>query len=96
MHATGRAPCLEIRARQRVDLLAVKGDERIGIEIETGKSDAVANVKNCLLSEFSKNVVIATNDSALAKVERQLGEAGLLMVNRVDVVLRDALTGLAA
>ena len=39
-----------------VDLVAYKGNEKIAVEIETGKSDAVGNVKKCLEAGFEKIV----------------------------------------
>ena len=75
----------------RVDVLATKKDERIGIEIETGKSDVVSNVKQCLLSKFARIIVVATNQTALAKIERQLAQAGLVVPARIQLVLRDEL-----
>ncbi len=77
------------RVGGRVDVLALKKRERVAIEVETGKSDVVGNVKNNLLSKFERIVIVATDDEAMAKVERQLGEAGLLIANRVQVILRD-------
>jgi hypothetical protein len=69
----------------RVDVLAVKGDERIGVEIETGESDLVGNVRNGLLDGFARVIVVATDRTALAKVERALGRAGLLGVGQVEI-----------
>ena len=79
----------------RVDVLASKGGERIGIEIETGKSDALANVRNGLRSGFRRVIVAATDEVALRKVERQLAEAGLLTPSRIQLVLRDEFSRLA-
>jgi DNA-binding MarR family transcriptional regulator len=45
---------------QSVDLVAMKGNERIAIEIETGKSDPEANVRKCREAGFEKIVVIPT------------------------------------
>lgn len=77
------------RANGWVDVLATRNGRRIGIEIETGKSDVVANVKNGILSKFTKILVVATDEEAMAKVERQLAQAGLLIPNQVELVLRD-------
>ncbi len=77
------------RAGGRVDVLAVKNGERVGIEVETGKSDVVANVRNCLRSGFARVMVVATDEVAMRKVERQLAEAGLLIPTRVELGLRD-------
>ena len=76
----------------RVDVLATNDKEQIGIEIETGKSDVVSNVKNCLLSRFARIVVVATNQTALAKIERRLAQAGLVVPTRIQLVLRDELS----
>ncbi|MFG0252522.1 MAG: hypothetical protein ACF8NJ_06575 [Phycisphaerales bacterium JB038] len=42
------------RVGGRVDVLAEKGGKRVAVEIETGKSDADANVRNCLASGFDE------------------------------------------
>lgn len=73
----------------RVDVLAKKAGESTAVEIETGKSDVVSNVKQDLLAGFSRVRVVATDEAALRRVEGQLARAGLLLPRRVDVVLRD-------
>ena len=60
----------------------------MAIEVETGKSDVIANVKNGILSKFTRIVVVATDETALAKVEQQLARLGLLIPNRVELVFR--------
>lgn len=75
------------RVGGRVDILAEKNEQRIGIEIETGKSDVVANVRNCLRSRFDKVLVVATDEHALRIVERRLAETNLLIAGRVDVFI---------
>lgn len=59
--------------------------ERIGIEIETGKSDVIGNVKNGLRS-FRKLLVAATSDVAYARIQQHLEASGLLLPNRVRIV----------
>lgn len=73
------------RVGGRVDILAEHDDERVGIEIESGNSDAVRNVKNGLRSGFTRIEVVATSQDALQQVERNLGKAGLLIPGRVAV-----------
>ena len=73
----------------RVDALAVKNGERGGIEVDTGKSDVVANVLNCLQSGFGRILVVATTEVALLKTERDLGRAGPSIPRRVKLGLRD-------
>ena len=77
------------RKTGRVDVLAVKTSESIAVEVETGKSDAVWNVTQDLLSGFKHVVVVATNEASRTKVETQLAKVGLLIPTRVEVVLRD-------
>jgi len=44
-----------------VDLLAVRDGKRMAFEIETGKSDAAANVEKCLAAGMDRVVVVATS-----------------------------------
>jgi len=76
------------RNQGRVDVLGTRAGESVAIEVETGLSDAVHNVKQDLLSGFNTIIVVATNETAQKKVEQQLGSHGLLM-SRVTIVLRD-------
>ena len=76
----------------RVDVLATRTGERVGIEIETGKSDVAANVRNGLRSRFDRVVVVVTDGTALAQVEKQIASAGLLIAGRIEIVLRDRLS----
>jgi len=57
-----------------VDILAVKNGKRIAFEIETGKSDAVANVKKCLKAGIDKVVVVATSSGAYKQLSSVLRE----------------------
>jgi len=41
-----------------VDLVATKDDERVAIEVETGKSDAAGNVRKCREAGFDRVVVV--------------------------------------
>lgn len=79
--ATVEAP----RSGGRVDVLAESRERRVAVEIETGKSDAVRNVQNCLRSRIDHVLVVATSKSAERKVTAQLGRAGLLADARVVV-----------
>ena len=59
-------------------------------EIETGKSDPVWNEKQDLLAGFQRVVVVATDERALQKVEPWLALVGLIIPNRVQIVLGEA------
>ncbi len=76
------------RAQGRMDVLAVGLSERIAIEVETGLSDVVQNVRQDLLSGCTRVVVVATNERAWVKVHRALDAAGLL-VPAVEIVIGD-------
>ncbi len=69
----------------RVDVLATKGAKRVGIEVETGKSETVKNVKRCLLERLDRIMIVATDGSALEKTKKQLTAAGLLGSGRVTL-----------
>ncbi len=77
------------RQHGRIDVLARKGSESVAIEVETGKSDVVRNVKNCLSSDFNKVIVVATSEEAVSRVEQQLAKTGLFIPSRIEIVLRD-------
>ncbi len=71
------------------DILATKGNERIAVEVETGKSDIVANVKRALVGKVDRVIVVATDEAALRVVEKRLGVAGLLVTRRILVAVRN-------
>lgn len=75
----------------RVDVVARKEGQAIAIEIETGKSDFISNVRQDLRSKYSRNIVIATDREAFEKIERALLREGLLIRGKVEVVRRDGL-----
>jgi len=61
-----------------VDLMVQKGDERILIEVETGRSDAVGNVRKCLgVGDFSRILVVTTSGDVKGKIEKELLKSGL-------------------
>lgn len=58
-----------------VDVVASKQDERVAIEVETGKSDPVANIQKALNAGFDKVVSLATNSSTAEATELALQAA---------------------
>ena len=82
-HVSFEAP----RKSGRVDVVARKDDKKIAIEIETGKSDFVRNIRQNLAAKYSKIMVVATNKPAFKKIETKLAQARLLIANRVELVL---------
>ena len=76
------------RKSGRVDVVASKDNKRIAIEVETGKSDIVQNVKQDLLAKYDRVLIVATNNKAFKKVERELAKEELLGIKRIKIVLR--------
>ena len=65
----------------------MKEGKSVAIEIETGKSNVVRNVKQDLLSGFDKVLIVAVDKKALGKVERELARVGLIIDGRISIVL---------
>jgi hypothetical protein len=80
----------------RIDVLAIKDGKSIAIEIESGKSDAAANVRRGLRAGIDEILVVATDVKAMAKVEKELARAGLIIPSRVQLWLRGATTARSA
>jgi len=73
----------------RADVVAKAGGLRIAVEIETGKSDVISNVRNCLRSKFDQVVVITTRPETRPKIEAQMANEGLLIRGRTSVCSGD-------
>ncbi len=58
------------------DLLARKNGKKIAIEIETGKSDAVANIRKCLGAGFDRVLCLATSVQVKEVIEKQVQGLG--------------------
>lgn len=71
----------------RVDVVATMNSERIAIEIETGKSNYMRNIRQNLAAKYDKIVVVATDKKAFKRIERDLAQVGLLGLDRIDLVL---------
>ncbi len=76
-----------------VDVVAERSGDRIAVEVETGKSDVVLNIRRCLEDSFDRIVVVATSREAHHVVERKLRRAGQLappveLVRATDFVSR--------
>lgn len=76
------------RVGGRVDVLAHKDGRSLAVEVETGHSDVVANVKHGLRSGFERVLVVVTEAAARDRVARQLNRTGLLIAPRVQLVLQ--------
>jgi hypothetical protein len=69
----------------RADLVLTKGAERWAVEVETGKSNAVGNVRNGLLAGLGRVLVVPVDEGARKAAERALATAGLLGGARVSL-----------
>ena len=58
------------RKRGSVEVLGSKGAESLDIEVETGKGEVGWNVRQDLISQFTRVIVVATDEGVL------LGTAG--------------------
>ena len=61
-----------IKGNGAVDLLAERPGERVAIEVETGKSDVKANLKNALKGGFDRTFLVATSPAAVSVCSRAL------------------------
>ena len=55
-----------------IDLLATRDGKRIAVEIETGKSDAAANIQKCLAASVDEVVVVATSPEVRQQLARSV------------------------
>ena len=62
---------------KKVDIVAEKDGKRKAIEIETGKSDYVYNIKKDLQAGLDKVILIALDNRVRDKIKAQLQIAGL-------------------
>jgi predicted transcriptional regulator len=60
-----------------VDVAAERGQERIAIEISTGQSDEVWNIRKDLEAGFKKILIVCLSEEVAQKVGEQLRQAGL-------------------
>ncbi|HBG28976.1 MAG: hypothetical protein A2Y10_14860 [Planctomycetes bacterium GWF2_41_51] len=67
------------RISGRVDVVAGKNNERIAIEIETGLSNFIRNIRQDLAAKYDKIVVVATDKYAFEKIEKSLAKEGLII-----------------
>ncbi len=73
-----------------VDMVATKGEENIAIEVETGKSDAISNIKKDLEAGFKHVVCLALTDTIAQKLVKAFaGELreGRLTVSKVNEIV---------
>ena len=77
------------RGSGRVDIAAVKDDQKTAIEIETGKSDFLNNLRQNLTAKYDRILIVATNRKAFDNIEHTLAREGLLIPSRIKLVLQE-------
>ena len=68
-----------------VDFTAKKNNFKIAVEIETGKSDILANIKKCLSAKFDRIILVGTNEKSEEKIRQILKENKLDTISKIDV-----------
>ena len=71
---------------ERADLVAERGRERIAIEIETGNSNAIENVKKCLKAGFDFVISVPINRPIEAQIRERLRKEKLDKTEKVFVL----------
>ncbi len=74
-----------------VDLYATKAKINIAVEVETGKSNVLHNVRKCMNANVNHLIIAATTKEALAKMKAQLANANLAH-NRAPLLVIEACT----
>ncbi len=68
-----------------VDLVAEKDGKRIAVEIETGKSDAIYNLKKCIKAGFDELVLMTTSRKIQKILSNSLNGVGQMKNNNVSI-----------
>jgi hypothetical protein len=75
------------RISGRTDVVARKDNQKIAIEVETGKSDFMRNIRQDLLAKYDRILVVVTDQKAFKMIEKELAKAGLLGLEKIRMVL---------
>lgn len=75
------------RKSGRVDVVAEKDGKKIAVEIETGKSNFLRNIRQDLAAKYDQILVVATDKSAYKNIEKQLAKEGLLGIPKLRIGL---------
>jgi hypothetical protein len=69
-----------------VDVVAERPGERLAVEVETGKSDVRANVRNALAAGFDRMILVATSPSAAAACQRAIAQVTDDQAGKVELM----------
>lgn len=91
-HEKGYAVNFEVpRISGQVDVVAENSSEKIAIEIETGKSNFMRNIKQDLISKYTKIIIVATSKYVFKRIEHELAKNDILFRDKINLVLQDRL-----
>ena len=75
---------------ESVDVVAEKDGKRVAIEIETGKSDFIYNIRKDLDYGFDEVISIALNNKIKEKIMQELKKSGLDKEKRIKCSMIDS------
>ena len=61
---------MPIQGQRAIDLLAVRPNQKVAIEVETGKSNIAANIEKLQADEYDRIVVVATSAQATTTCQK--------------------------
>lgn len=76
----------KIGAGKSVDIVAEKDGKKIAVEIETGKSDSVYNIKKDLEAGFDEMVIIALSEDTEKRLKEQLMASNTTKIEKVKII----------
>jgi hypothetical protein len=79
----------KIGDRKSVDVVAEKDANRIAIEIETGKSDSIYNIKKDLEAEFDEVVCVCLSDEIVSDISSKLIKLDFDKKERIKIYFSD-------
>jgi hypothetical protein len=65
-----------VKGNGTIDFKAGKPGQQIGVEVETGKSNTLTNLKNAAKAPIDKLVFVATSPSAVSVCQKVIEKAG--------------------
>lgn len=69
---------VEEKINGRPDIIVINHNKKAAIEIETGKSDYLKNIKRALESDFDEIICVATTKDVEEKIRRELEKVGVI------------------
>ena len=74
-----------------IDVLAVKDGKKTAVEVETGKSDVMSNIRKAVEEGMDYVIVAVTKKAVMKKIEEQVANGNFPADSGVRVVLANEL-----